>query len=85
MMNRLAISDEMIARFAHENGAQEVWRSWRDNMLEQGRGVSEKRMNWSTLSQQDKELDANISFDVIRDFVVWWTAHEEEAPCDVEV
>jgi hypothetical protein len=65
------IPDSMIDNFAELNGAHEVHRSWRDNMLEQSRSVSKERMDWDTLSEQDKALDYLISRDVIRDFVIW--------------
>lgn len=68
-------TDGQLLGFALNNGAREVHRSWRDNMLHQGRAVSEERMNWETLSEYDKILDRQIAFDVIRDFVVWAEAH----------
>jgi len=40
--------------------AQEVHAAWRDGMLEQGREVAAERMDWETLSEQDKALDRYI-------------------------
>jgi hypothetical protein len=74
-------SDEYIAGFASLDGCRELHRSWRDNMLQQGRVVSETRMSWGTLSAEDKQLDQNIAYDVVRDFVTFLMghAHYEEA------
>jgi hypothetical protein len=66
---------EIISEFCEFDGAIECHRSWRDNMLEQGRSVSKERMDWRTLSQQDKELDAKISYDIISDFLAWAESH----------
>ncbi len=60
-----------LEEFCKLNGAREVHRSWRDNMLAQGRGVSPERMEWDTLPDIDKALDARISMDVIQDYLVW--------------
>jgi hypothetical protein len=40
--------------------AQEVHAAWRDGMQIQGREVAAERMEWDTLSEQDKELDKYI-------------------------
>lgn len=61
--------------FCEVNGSMELHRSWRDNMLEQDREVTESRMVYKTLAEQDKVLDAKISFDVITDFLVYCQGH----------
>ena len=66
---------DRIIQFIELNGAREVHRSWRDNMLLQGRYVDNDRMDWDTLSTEDKELDRAIAHDIITDFMVWLEAH----------
>jgi len=61
----------LIAEFAHKRGARAVWRSWATNMVEQGREVKAEYTTWRTLPQRDRELDANIAFDVIEAFMEW--------------
>ena len=68
-------SNVEILFFARENGARELHRSWRDNMLEQGRQVPPGRMKWETLSEQDKELDFEIANDLYQDFYTWLKEH----------
>lgn len=65
------ITDETIRRFAEDNGWREVWRSWNANMLKQGRDVPKDKRDSERLLDQDKKLDIEISFDVIKDFCVW--------------
>jgi hypothetical protein len=43
-----------------EHLGREVWAAWRDGMLEQGREVAPERMDWDTLSEQDRALDRYI-------------------------
>lgn len=43
---------------------REVWESWRDGMLAQGRAVPTERMAWETLSEADRELDRWIGWRV---------------------
>lgn len=64
------LAPEAIAKCAQSFGVV-VWRSWRNNMLKQGREVAEKRMRWDTLPQQDKDLDCQIYEDVARHFAKW--------------
>lgn len=69
---------ELIRKFSKENGARQVWKSWRDTMLLQGRNVAPERMDWDGLAEIDKALDVQIAFDVILDFMVWFTSHPHE-------
>lgn len=73
-MNWNKWKDEII-QFIETNSAREVHRSWRENMLLQGRSVDSDRMDWNTLSAEDRELDKAIAHDVITDFMVWLEAH----------
>ena len=41
--------------------AQEVHAAWRDGMLSQGREVAAERMQWETLTEEDKKLDRYIA------------------------
>lgn len=72
------LDSRSIHRFAIENGAWEVHRSWRDNMLSQEREVAEDRMSWKSLPEIDKELDTAISYDVILDFVGYVLGHPHD-------
>ncbi len=69
-----------ICWFAKSDGYKEVWRSWRDNMLKQGRGVPQARMDIKTLPQEDIELDTAIAREVIQDFVEWAKSHPHPEP-----
>jgi len=64
-----------IREFAKTSGAMQVWRTWRDTMLKQGRQVKPEYMNWVILPQRDIELDAEIAFCVIDDFITWALSH----------
>ncbi len=64
------IPDETIRKFAEENGWREVFRSWNEHMLRQGRDIG-NRTDSERLSSQDRELDVEVAFDVIKDFCVW--------------
>ena len=68
-------SEETIGEFANASGYIEVWRSWRDNMLAQGRTVPDIRMSKETLPKNDIELDRAIAHDVIADFCAWYWSH----------
>lgn len=57
-----------------QTGAFEVWRSWRDTMLAQGRDVAPKFMELP-IPEQDMKLDATIAADVVKDFLVWVETH----------
>ena len=72
------LSDEKIEWFASINGAMQVWKSWRDTMLEQGREIAPERIEWEHLLPRDRDLDAQIAFDVIIDFVNWALSHPHE-------
>ena len=61
-----------IGNYARVNGSIEVHRAWRDKMLEQSRDVPESRMEYETLSDDDKVLDATIAFEVISDYLAWY-------------
>ncbi len=63
--------DKKLDWFCKNNGAQEVHRSWRDNMLAQDRWVDAIRIKWDTLPEIDKLLDEKIAKDVIQDFLAW--------------
>lgn len=54
---------------------QLIHRVWRDTMLSQGRPVAPERMQWDTLSEQDRELDAAIEAEA--------RAQADSAPLDV--
>jgi len=75
MTEKIALSGDDIRDYAIGNGYLEVWRSWRDNMLKQERGVASKFLVLETLPARDVELDVEIAFDVIRDFIIWYNAH----------
>ncbi len=79
-----SLSHSFVNEFAQSNGGFRVYASWRDNMLNQGRGVSAERMLWETLDSKDRILDALIAYDVIMDFVAYifpWP-HEALQPKD---
>lgn len=40
---------------------RDIHSAWRDGMLAQGRSVTQERMKWETLSQQDRDLDDGIA------------------------
>lgn len=63
-----AFSNKYVLGYSSLLGATEVYRSWRDHMLAQGREIKTEQRQWETLPEQDKELDAQIAFDVIKDF-----------------
>jgi hypothetical protein len=42
-----------------------IWRTWRDQMLAQGREVAPERMEWATLPDRDKALDAAIEAEAV--------------------
>ncbi len=65
---------ETIKQFAKHNGALQVWKSWRDTMLQQNREVNPKFMDLP-IPERDMELDAQIAFDVISDFIFWASSH----------
>ena len=64
-----------INEYAHANGWAEVWRSWRDTILQQGRNVDNSYMKFETLPQRDRLLDTQIAYDVINDFLAWYYSH----------
>lgn len=64
----------IIELYAEKNGALQVWKSWRDTMLAQGRSVNEKFMELP-IPEQDMKLDAQIAKDVIDDFLTWAASH----------
>ncbi len=68
--------EKFILEYAKINGALQVWKSWRDTMLKQGREVNEKFMDLP-IPERDMELDAQIAADVIDDFLVWVEAHKD--------
>ena len=74
-ISAFSISSRKLVEFAKKNGAREVHRSWRDKMLQQGREVSKQRKNFLALDLNDVELDAQIAYDVILDFLVWIQSH----------
>lgn len=65
--------EKILAEYA-EAGWAEVWRSWKDNMLAQGRGVKVE-LRSLPISNVDVELDKAIAKDVVADFLVWAEAH----------
>jgi len=72
------VINQMLARvidYAAKNGSIEVHRSWRDTMIQQKRGVPDRRMVWENLDSKDKVLDAQIAYDVVKDFLVRFEAH----------
>jgi hypothetical protein len=66
---------KLIHEYADENGALQVWKSWRDTMLSQNRNVDEKFMSLP-IPTCDMELDSQIAFDVVDDFLMWAISHE---------
>ncbi len=65
--------EKIIKEYA-ESGAFEVWRSWRDTMIAQGRPVKDELMALP-IPDRDMELDAQIARDVVEDFLAWVDAH----------
>ena len=63
-----------LAKEYGEVGAFEVWRSWKDTMLKQGRAVADKFLELP-IPKQDMELDRQIAEDVVTDFLVWVEGH----------
>ena len=76
---------EAVNEYAMHNGFAEVWRSWRDMMLKQGRRVDDAYMRLEALPARDILLDAQIAFDVVNDFLVWYAAHRSAPPSDPAV
>lgn len=62
------ITEAEVYHFLRTDGAKAVHRQWRDSMLAQGREVAPERMEWETLSEQDKHLDFEIAVEVV---MVW--------------
>jgi len=78
-INKKFYIDQMLSSvldYAAKNGSIEVHRSWRDTMHQQDRGVPDCKMIWENLESRDKILDAQIAYDVVRDFLVWFEAHK---------
>lgn len=48
-----------------EDLARVVHKAWRDGMLDQGREVAEARLEWETLSDEDKALDHYIAEQIV--------------------
>lgn len=65
--------DELMKRYGDVGWAQ-VWKSWRDKMLAQGREVRPELMD-IPIPPRDKELDATIASEVVDDFLTWASAH----------
>lgn len=59
-------NDQNLRILARDRGAINVWSSWVKNMLKQKRAVYKDRLDWEKLNVQDKDLDANIAYDVYR-------------------
>lgn len=66
----------LVEEYAKESGAVQVWKTWRDTMLEQGREVSSK-FTRLPIPDPDMRLDARIAQDVIDDFLAWIDAHHD--------
>ena len=66
--------DELIHDYCKLNGAIQVWSTWRQKMISQGREVKDKYRGWP-IPDQDIELDSLIAYDVIDDFLTWIGAH----------
>jgi hypothetical protein len=74
-MRKITAKD--LQDYAKIGGAMEVWRAWRDGMLEQGRAVAPERMSWTMgLPKRDKELDAEIALAVLDDFLLYIRTHD---------
>lgn len=65
--------DELTEKYGDVGWAQ-VWKSWRDAMLAQGREVRPELMD-IPIPPRDKELDATIASEVVDDFLTWASAH----------
>lgn len=72
----------MVIEYSKVNGAVQVWSSWREKMMSQGREVNDKFHSWP-IPERDIELDAQIAADVIDDFLVWVKAHCRETILDI--
>lgn len=70
------LDDLSLLCFTTQDGAREVHRAWRDTMLAQGREVAAEKMEWETLSEHDKALDALVAHGVIRSFAMWALNHD---------
>lgn len=68
------MNEKLVAEYANHTGAVVVWKSWKEVMLEQGRDVNEKFMQWP-IPARDIELDADIAFAVIGNFLEWCAAN----------
>ena len=78
-INKKIFIDQMLGSvldYAAKNGSIEVHRSWWDTMSQQDREVPDHRMVWENLESRDKILNAQIAYDVIKDFLVWFEAHK---------
>jgi hypothetical protein len=65
---------------------KDVHREWRDGMIAQGRTVAPERMNWDTLSEQDKELDERIASRLSgKASAEGWHKWPDEKPPELEV
>ena len=74
---------EVIANEYSKTGWAEVWRSWKDNMISQGRKVNINLMD-IPIPEQDVELDKLIAYDVVMDFMVWRESHLLPEPPDTD-
>jgi hypothetical protein len=68
-------NESYIIDYCKRSGAMTVWRSWRDTMLKYYREVDEDHMNWFSVPDRDKSLDAYIAYAVVKDFLEWLGEH----------
>ncbi len=69
MIFLVEIDTEEFYNYAREIGGKTLRACLRDEMIKQGREVSEERMHWDTLSEQDQSLDIQIFRELITSFI----------------
>ena len=65
---------DVVSEYSKLNGAIQVWKAWRDKMLEQRREVKPVYLSLP-IPQRDVELDAAIAYAVLDDFLAWAESH----------
>lgn len=66
------VTKDVVRDYARWNGYAEVWNSWSNKMKSQGRTISPHLEHLASLPRQDVELDEQIAYDVIMDFITWF-------------
>lgn len=73
-----AFSEDTIREFSRVNGAYEVHLTWKNTKLKQGRDIPDHQRKFSELPEQDVELDREVAFNVISDYIVYIRTHDKD-------